>query len=437
MHGPSLNGVEWLRLVGRWPLLVVFALLLGGTSAALAATDPVSLMELCATQPDHVYCKDQEKAGLDAETLEFSAGKSLSKMFAALQETFRPKISSGIGVSIVTAFMALGIVLGAIQIIGGMDFVEAVVRYCKLGALAMLALACFQAVPWLGGESLGQFIRGQFIDGGAALFAESKDPPVYLSFQFMKVFDQALSVNVIPKDITSWYGKLGFILENPISTAMALLMVGLSAVVLALSGALVVAEVFLAAISMDLALALTPVLAPWIMWRPTSFLFDAWLKTLLGSGMAFLVASLIGKGALAFAAQAGTIADTLQAGKTYTMASVAAAYGGFLLLSLVFLFLAVRVTRLATSMVSGGVLGGFSMNEFRQGVGGLNALGSRGGSAARGAAAAGGGAVGGAAGAVKGRAAGTGAWSGMRAGAAAGAARASAVVKALQPGARK
>jgi hypothetical protein len=44
--------------------------------------------------------------------------------------------------------------------------------------------------------------------------------------------------------------------------------------------------------------------APWIMFAPTSFLFDAWLKTLLASGMAYFVASLVAKGADGFTAAA-------------------------------------------------------------------------------------------------------------------------------------
>lgn len=371
-------------------------------------------------------CLAYAEPTLETTTLDFNAGTALSRMFATLQETFRPKIGPELGTQIVAAFMVLGIVVGAVQVIGGMDFVEAVVRYCKLGALALIALACFQPVSWLEGNSLGMFLREQFIDGGAAMFAESKDPPVYLAYQFMKVFDKAISVNVIPSDLTVWYEKFGFILAHPIATLIALLMVVASAIVLAGVGALVVAEVFLAAISMDLALALTPILVPWVMWRPTSFLFDAWLKTILASGLGFLVASLLGKGSLAFVEVASTLADGLTYGKTYSIASVAAAYGGFFLISLIFAFLASKVIKLAESLIGGGVLSGFSIQAFRNGVGNLNRVAARGGAVARAAGKAGlpvVGAVGGATvGAIQGRRAGTGVRSGAVSGARAGAA---------------
>lgn len=428
------------RLASRatmWLPVLVMAVLMLGVPKQAHAWGMDGAPDLCVKEPDNPLCKEQGNTSLETKTMTFSAGAALNNMFKAIKETFNPKISTAVGKQIVAAFMVLGIVLGAVQIIGGMDFVEAVVRYCKLGALGLLALACFEPVGWLGGNTLGTALRDLFIDGGAAILADTKDPAVYMAFKFMEVFDKAINVAVIPPDITTWYGKLGFVLSNPVSTLIALVMVVLSAVVLLLAGMVVVSEVFMASISMDLALALTPVLAPWIMWRPTSFLFDAWLKTILASGMAFLVASLMGKGALVFVGEASKIAHPDQLGAAYSLSSVAAAYGGFFLLSLIFLFLASRVTGLAASMVRGGILSGVSIAEFRQGVGSLNSLASRGGSAARAGAAVAGGGVGGAVGAVKGRLSGGGARAGAVAGARAGASFATKVVTKLQPGARK
>lgn len=429
--------VRIVRLAAPWLSVIVFAVLVLGVPKPARAWSIDGSPDLCVKEPDSALCKEQGNASLETDTMKFSAGAALNNMFRAIKSTFNPKISTGVGKQIVLAFLVLGIVLGSIQIIGGMDFVEAVVRYCKLGALGLLAVACFEPVGWLGANTLGAWLREMFIDGGAAILADTNDPPVYMAFKFMEVFDKAINVAVIPPDITTWYGKLGFVLSNPVSTLIALVMVVLSAVTLAVAGTVVVSEIFMASISMDLALALAPVLAPWIMWRPTSFLFDAWLRTILASGMAFLVASLMGKGALVFVGEAAKIANPDQLGKVYSLSSVAAAYGGFFLLSLVFLFLATKVTQLASSMIRGGVLSGISITEFRKGVGTLNGLGARGGKAAQLGAAVGGGVVGGTGGAVNGYASGSGARAGAMAGARAGAAFATKIVTTLQPGARK
>jgi hypothetical protein len=381
-----------------------------------------------------------EAAPVDPKTMEFSAGTALGNMFKEIKGIFNPDISDSIGKRIVMAFLVMGIVIGGVQIMGGMDAVEAIVRYVKFGALGLLAIACFSPVGWLGGETLGTLLRGLFIDTGLAVLTESKDPPVYMALRFMEVFDAAVSVPVIPPHISGWSDRVGFVLANPIETLVAMIMVVLASVTLLLAGMIVIGEIFMASITMDLAIALAPILTPWIMWRPTSFLFDAWLKTILISGMAFMIASLMGKGALAFVGEAAKIAPAagVKPGESYTMFSIIASYGGFFLLSLVFLFLATRVSSLAGALIRGGILSGVSIQEFRQGVGSLGGLASRAASGAAPAAGAAAGAAGGVYGAFKGRkgppwapGALAGGIAGMKAGASKGYGLTSAAVRAV------
>ena len=381
-----------------------------------------------------------DAAQVEPKTLEFSAGTALANMFKEIKGIFNPEISASIGKRIVVAFLVMGIVIGGVQIMGGMDVVEALVRYVKFGALGLLAIACFSPVGWLGGETLGTLLRSVFIDTGLAVLTESKDPPVYMAFRFMEVFDAAVSVPVIPPHISDWTDRVGFILANPISTLVAMIMVVLASVTLLLAGMIVIGEIFMASITMDLAIALAPILTPWIMWRPTSFLFDAWLKTILISGMAFMIAALMGKGALAFVGEAAKIAPAagVKAGESYTIYSIIPSYGGFFLLSLVFLFLATRVSSLAGGLIRGGILSGVSIQEFRQGVGSLGGLASRAASGAAPAMGAGGAVVGAAAGAIKERkgppwnaGARAGAIAGMKAGASKGYGWTSAAVRAV------
>ncbi len=380
-----------------------------------------------------------EPVPVDPKTLEFSAGTALGNMFKEIKGIFNPDISDSIGKRIVMAFLVMGIVIGGVQIMGGMDAVEAIVRYVKFGALGLLAIACFSPVGWLGGETLGTLLRGLFIDTGLAVLTESKDPPVYMALRFMEVFDAAVSVPVIPPHITDWTDKLSFLLANPVQTTVGMIMVLLASVTLLLAGMIVIGEIFMASITMDLAIALAPILTPWIMWRPTSFLFDAWLKTILMSGMAFMIAALMGKGALAFVGEAAKIAPAagIKPGESYSGYSIIAAYGGFFLLSLVFLFLATRVSSLAGGLIRGGMLSGVSIQEFRQGVGSLGGLASRSASPAPAAGGAIGGVVGAGVGAFKGRTSaggpgvGAGAWAGMKTGASRGARWTSVAVRAV------
>jgi len=304
----------------------------------------------------------------------------LENMLNGLTAAFTPDISAAIGRTIVMSFVTMAIVWGGVQIVGGMDFVEAVVRLVKLVALAAVAMATFEPVPWLGGMSLGAAVQKMFMDA-AGLEKALGNPAVAIAGKFLEVIFKMLDFNIMPPTLTGTWDKIDWIVSNPVHAIVGTLEVFGSVIAMGVAAALVVGEVFMADITMKLAIALAPVLAPWIMFAPTSFLFDAWLKTLLASGMAYFVASLVAKGADGFTAAAAAAVAGLS-GATYSITSVMAVFGGLFLVSLIFVFVAGKVTDLAARLIAGGVLSGVSIQAFRQGVGALAATASSPGRAA-------------------------------------------------------
>lgn len=314
---------------------------------------------------------------------DMGAGRDVADMLTSIlkgmTEAFKPKISAAIGRTIVVSFVTMAIVWGGVQIVGGMDFVEAVVRLVKLGALAAVAMATFEPVPWLGGKSLGGAIQTMFLS--ASGLDSAIGAAVSIAGQFLEVIFKMLDFNIMPPTLTGTWDKIDWVVSNPVHAFVGTLEVYGAVIAMAIAAALVVGEVFMADITMNLAIALAPVLAPWIMFAPTSFLFDAWLKTLLASGMAYFVASLVAKGAAAFTTAAATAMAGLN-GATYSITSVMAVFGGIFLVSLIFVFVAGKVTDLAGRLIAGGVLSGISIQAFRQGVGALATTGGAAGRAA-------------------------------------------------------
>lgn len=173
-----------------------------------------------------------------------------------------------------------------------------------------------------------------------------------------------------------------------------------TAFVLVLAGVVMCAHVIMGFIGVQLVLALAPVMVPFLLFRPLSWLFESWLKFLLGACMLkIVVAFLLNVAAGLLTAMSG-LAQTY-----YTEAQGAAASETFatdvllLGLMLVFALLATLLLAQAPSIASGllsgsagsmgfGGLRGVSGGLANRGVGGgaTNAtagLGSAGGQAGR------------------------------------------------------
>ncbi|TWO71460.1 hypothetical protein FN976_11125 [Caenimonas sedimenti] len=177
-----------------------------------------------------------------------------------------------------------------------------------------------------------------------------------------------------PTDIL---GRLGTIAAGLGSMLMMAIAKILTAFILVIAGVIMVANVILGFISVRLVLALAPVMVPFLMFRPLGWLFDAWLKFLLGACMLKIVTAFL----LNVAAGLLTTMSSL-ALKHYTEAKGAAPmetlyadvvlFGMMLVFAILASLLVAQAPSIATGLLSGsaGGIGFAGIKGLTQSVGG-------------------------------------------------------------------
>lgn len=346
----------------------------------------VAIWAMLAWAAAPVFAQSNGNAPTAPVAASFDAMNALTQVFQLLQGVFKNiGISASTGVNTIIALYTIGIAIGGIKIAGGMDLVEAVIEWVKLSLLASFALAAIMQMPWLQSMTgtqgtLGQVVQSAFISLGNQVFGSggSDGGALKAAGTFMQTIFRLLDVQLMPSELTGDWDKFVFLATNAHSAIAAVLMLFGTAVAMAVAGAIVVGEVFFALLSMDLAVAMAPLLVPWVMFKPLSFLFDAWLRTILVGGMTYVVASLIARGADAFANAMVAMSQGAfgKTGETVSFSSVAVAYSGMLLSALVFVFIAMKVNSLASTLISGSGVSGIGIAGFRQAVGGVSGAGT-------------------------------------------------------------
>lgn len=135
------------------------------------------------------------------------------------------------------------------------------------------------------------------------------------------------------------------------SLGMLFLKIGIILLIVVAAG-LGVAAILVAKFQMALAVALAPLLIPWLVFKPTEFLFSGWLNFLLKAGFGlvgiFAVASVVIAGSQGMAALIGTTAGGASAVMTYL------AMGG---MSIIFTYLMLKGADIGEGIISGGATG--------------------------------------------------------------------------------
>lgn len=88
-------------------------------------------------------------------------------------------------------------------------------------------------------------------------------------------------------------GFVGTMAASAASWVMGAIAKVLTAFLLVLAGAIMVGHIIMGFISIRLVLALAPVMVPFLMFKPMSWLFDGWLKFLLGACMLKIVVAFL------------------------------------------------------------------------------------------------------------------------------------------------
>lgn len=330
----------------------------------------------------------------------FDAAEAIDLVAKSMTEAFRQAIvDPQSGVKLVYYMATIGIAFFGIRMgLGQGDMLEFFVDTVKLMAVGSIALAAIKpmefAAPYLGGSmTLGEFIR----DGFYKVASLGDNPIREAAGAWMEIIVKLVNVPLIPDNVrgSNWISALSWMIANIIPLLGCIVFLALSVCAVAVCAALSLGHILAASLLMDLAIALSPVLVPWIMFRPMNFLFDAWMRSLISGGMLVLVGKVFMLAGNKFASTmtcmlasgvngaqslvgtscpANTGAGVAQGG-FFAPWTVMVAFGGVFLACLLFVVIAMKLDGFARSMVSGSGISGISMGEFRNAIAGTGAAG--------------------------------------------------------------
>lgn len=174
---------------------------------------------------------------------------------------------------------------------------------------------------------------------------------------------------------TGILGKLSWLGASLASLVMTIGAKIVTAFLLVVAGVIMVGHIIMGFISVQLVLALAPVMVPFLMFRPLAWLFDSWLKFLLGACMLkIVVAFLLTVAAGLTDAMSGLAAQYVQDARNATASE--ALQTDVLLLGLMLIFallatlLLMQAPAIATGLLSGsaGSVGFGGLRGVSQGI---------------------------------------------------------------------
>lgn len=170
---------------------------------------------------------------------------------------------------------------------------------------------------------------------------------------------------------SSWDSWGQSMLAGAASMIMGALAKVVTAFILVMAGVIMVATVIMAFISVQLVLLLAPIMVPFLMFKPLSWLFDSWLKFLLGACLLKIVVAFLLNVAAALLTNMGSLAM-----KHYTEAQNAppleALYVDIVLFGMMLVFALLSMLLLMQAPgIANGLLSGGSGNIGFQGIRGL------------------------------------------------------------------
>lgn len=205
-------------------------------------------------------------------------------------------------------------------------------------------------------ETIGSAVAGTPV--GMSNFSAVVNSALTPTFQVMSTalhmdfsFDVFKSLN--PLDIMANVAMMAFTFIY--ATVMKLL----TLVLIILSAVIVMATLTMGYMSLQLALAFAPVMVPFIMFRPMSWVFDSWLRFFLGSTMLFIVVAFFQKISTVLQEKMAAIAAKAAMSSSTTpgldmMQADITIYSSIALLALLSGLLMASAPGIANGLISGG-----------------------------------------------------------------------------------
>jgi hypothetical protein len=308
------------------------------------------------------------------------------------------------GVRLLVALMTIHVAVAGIQLASGTtDLFELMLKGMKLSLIGSCAFAAIQPQPFLGmmtgiGGSItvptaimtGMYKLMQVASTAGTSSAAAGSNWIHLgslqanggaagTAMFSAIFDgifstldKLINIPIFGDDATVWEKIWSTI--NGSALASLIYWAGSIFMFLLACGVLVM-ELIGADLTIKFAIAFTPLMVPWILFRPMEFLFNAWLKSIIIGSLAFVVGILMLSGFSAFAVEA---ANLIQA-----QAASASTYGGYkmamtflpvFLGSFIFFLLTPKAMNIAQGLISGSGTDGISIHAFRMAASAASAV---------------------------------------------------------------
>lgn len=282
------------------------------------------------------------------------------------------------GTKILYALIALTIAGAGFQLAAGTtDLFELVIKGIKLSFVGSLVLACMVDQAWLGyltgtgATTIPKEIERGFMSimgGFSPTFAGTSVSSSSGEFLGAVIGDLFKSIKIM-MGLSFWDRGLSnplTIVSSFVTLIPTILLWVFSVIAFCIAGALILGEAFATVIAIKIAFAFTGLLVPWLLFRPLQFLFDAWLKTLLVSFTALVIAGLFVAGMASFGtaiqAELGKIPTTGFFSGPQIQAIMSPVFIG----SLILIVIATKVNSLAQTLLSGGALSGIGIHAFSQ-----------------------------------------------------------------------
>jgi hypothetical protein len=175
------------------------------------------------------------------------------------------------------------------------------------------------------------------------------------------IFDVIYKINEIPtKSELSWTDIPASIGAVPVIIFSAIMKM-VSSFIVAIGMCIYLAIAIMAMVSIKLVIALAPVMVPFLIFRPTAWLFDSWLRFLLGAAMMKLVGafmlSMTSGLMTSMAVVAGKIKADALTGTTDTYAGDVVLFSALLLISVLAGLLMAQVPSIASGLLAGSAGG--------------------------------------------------------------------------------
>lgn len=294
-----------------------------------------------------------------------------------------------LGFKLIWVFSIGGVCLAGLKVVlGASDMMGLFVDLLKIGVIGAISMSAFHPTPasdyiFGSGVTLGDFIANGFFS------LSGVDPGSFIASTagaWFRTIGAVWSLPVVPPSVDGW-AVLFWVIGNIIDILFVLGMKVLVTVAMVALGVLTMGHMLMGKLQIALALYLAPLLAPFLMFGPFNHLFDGWIRSIISGGMTIFVGTLFARGGLAFVESIDGLFKMLPMGSMlevfFAPTEVNLIYLGLLFGTILFILVALRLDSLASAVLSGSGVRGFSFNDMKSALksGGMGAVKSAAGAA--------------------------------------------------------